>query len=85
MPPKLTDSQLNSITTLLGLGWKPKQVAAHIPYSVDSVQKVKRTLAKTNTPREPKKKRDCMLSGVIGEVNIPLLFIFHRDANLLGY
>ena len=85
MPPKLTDGQLNAITTLLGLGWKPNQVAVHIPCSVEAVRKVKRTLARTNTPREPKKKRDCMLSGVIGEVNFPLIFIVYRDANYLGY
>jgi hypothetical protein len=83
MPRKLTDGQLHAITTLLGLGWKPDQVAAHIPCSVHAVRKVKRTLATTNTPREPKKKRNCMLGGVIGEVSF--LLPIHRDANLLGY
>ena len=74
MPRKLTDGQLHAITTLLSLGWKPDLVAEHIPCSVQAVRKIKRTLTKTNTPWEPKKKRDCLLSGVIGEVSFFLPF-----------
>ena len=62
------------ITTLLSLGWKPDPVAEHIPCSVQTVRNIKRTLAITNTSRKPKKKRDCMLSGVVGEVSFLLLF-----------
>ena len=74
MPRKLTDGQLHAITTLLGLAWKPDQIAEHIPCSVQAVRKVKRTLAKSNTPWEPKKKRDCVLTGAIGEVSNSLFF-----------